>query len=295
MDGGDIAADLARTAARTRRLLAPEAVARVAAFTQTCRTQEGAFRGRGPASDLYYTLFGLAVLRALRCGVLSRDLAAYLDRQPLGDLDLVHLASLVQCRRLLHPLGVSRRFRDDAMTALARFLTPDGGFSEVSGHTRSTAYGTYLGVLAYEILGCRLPDPGATAVAACRHLMPAPGGAPLSGSLNALCSAALVAHALCGRLALDRIAAAIHGFRDFEGGYRAHASAPCPDLLSTAVAAFALKRFGVPLRGPDAVATASFVQGLWHENGGFLGWLDDRTADCEYTFYALLALGALEP
>ena len=37
----------------------------------------------------------------------------------------------------------------------------------------------------------------------------------------------------------------------------------------------------------------NFIIDHWHENGGFTGTLVDECTDCEYTFYAVMALGAL--
>jgi hypothetical protein len=36
-----------------------------------------------------------------------------------------------------------------------------------------------------------------------------------------------------------------------------------------------------------------FVDSLWTNRGGFYGTWADDAADCEYTYYALLALGHL--
>ncbi len=76
------------------------------------------------------------------------------------------------------------------------------------------------------------------------------------------------------------------------GGFHASPDTPMPDLLSTAVALFTLRICGYPL---DAMADSArqFILDHWHENGGFTGTLVDDCADCEYTFYALMALGAL--
>ncbi|MBT7298332.1 MAG: hypothetical protein HN849_02405, partial [Victivallales bacterium] len=50
-----------------------------------------------------------------------------------------------------------------------------------------------------------------------------------------------------------------------------------------------LLRMGLSI---DKTKTAAFVESCWDESGGF-GAIPDTTPDCEYTFYALLALGAL--
>ena len=62
-------------------------------------------------------------------------------------------------------------------------------------------------------------------------------------------------------------------------------------LLSTAAA---LNALGTIDEFPDnSRAHYEFVESLWDDSGGFRGHLLDPVADCEYTFYGLLALGAL--
>ncbi|MCJ7587776.1 MAG: hypothetical protein MUQ00_07745, partial [Candidatus Aminicenantes bacterium] len=76
------------------------------------------------------------------------------------------------------------------------------------------------------------------------------------------------------------------------GGFLAMPMAPIPDLLSTATALHALATMQVPLddlREP----CLDFIDSLWDAKGAFRGnWADDAL-DCEYTYYALLALGHL--
>lgn len=75
------------------------------------------------------------------------------------------------------------------------------------------------------------------------------------------------------------------------GGFAALPDAPVPDLLSTAVSLFALQLSGYDLRliRPDCL---NFVDGLYND-GGFSANMQDNEVDVEYTFYGLLALGAL--
>ena len=75
------------------------------------------------------------------------------------------------------------------------------------------------------------------------------------------------------------------------GGFKAMPDAPLPDLLSTATALHALGAMGVRLverREP----TLDFLDSLW-SGRGFYGHWEDDALDCEYLFYALLALGHL--
>ena len=77
-----------------------------------------------------------------------------------------------------------------------------------------------------------------------------------------------------------------------DGGFAAFGLAGGSDLLSTATALHALAYMDVPLDDLRS-ATRAFVEDLWCDSGGFRGQPADASADCEYTFYALLALGHL--
>jgi len=73
------------------------------------------------------------------------------------------------------------------------------------------------------------------------------------------------------------------------GGFLAHHHSLVPDMLSTAVALFAL---GVHNIHPRFDAS-SFIEAHWLDNGGFAPTLLDELSDTEYAFYGLLALGSL--
>ncbi len=76
------------------------------------------------------------------------------------------------------------------------------------------------------------------------------------------------------------------------GGFETIPGAPAPDLLATATALHALSRIGVPLddiRG----RCLDFVNSLRDGDGGYRATEADETGDCEYAFYALLAMGHL--
>lgn len=79
---------------------------------------------------------------------------------------------------------------------------------------------------------------------------------------------------------------------DKSGGFRASLSSPLPDLLSTSVSLYAMvfANANLSLIKP---ACFEFINRLF-ENGGFVAYEWDDTPDIEYTFYGLLALGALD-
>lgn len=77
--------------------------------------------------------------------------------------------------------------------------------------------------------------------------------------------------------------------QDETGGFRAHARAPFPDLLSTSVAAFALHLHHITPR----YDVKPFIEAHWQDDGSFNASLLDGYGDVEYEFYGLLALGSI--
>jgi hypothetical protein len=75
------------------------------------------------------------------------------------------------------------------------------------------------------------------------------------------------------------------------GGFKAFAHLNNADMLSTAVALFALNYAGCDLRLLKPVCLDFIEQNF--SDGAFLSGDGDPTADVEYTFYGLLALGVL--
>jgi hypothetical protein len=75
------------------------------------------------------------------------------------------------------------------------------------------------------------------------------------------------------------------------GGFKSYQHLQQADMLSTAVALFALNFAGGDLR-LFKPACLDFIQGNFVE-GAFLSGDGDQTKDLEYTFYGLLALGVL--
>jgi hypothetical protein len=78
---------------------------------------------------------------------------------------------------------------------------------------------------------------------------------------------------------------------DEKSAFKAFEQVQTGDMLSTAVALFALQKteFDLRLIAPKCL---SFIQQNY-EDGAFLSGDGDQTRDLEYTFYGLLALGCL--
>jgi prenyltransferase beta subunit len=267
----------------------------VTAFLRERVNPDGGFQDRAGASDLYYTVFGLDALIALQEEPPAAQTAAYLDG--FGDgagLDFVHLACLAR--------GWAALRRQPESAVVHRLLerveacrSDDGGYGSTPGATHGTAYGAFLAMGAYQDLGRSLPAAEGV-LKSLRQLRAGDGSygnhpGLSSGVTTATAAAVLATRHLdaphdraAGLWLLDRC--------HTRGGFCASCSTPVPDLLSTATALHALSALHVPIGGVRDPCL-DFVDSLWTNRGGFFGsWADDA-ADCEYTFYALLALGHL--
>lgn len=258
--------------------------------------ERGGFKDRAGAGDLYYTLFGLEAALALGAELPTGRIAEYLRTFGAGEsLDLVHLACLARCRAdLLDPPDA--RTREAMLARLAACRTDDGGFAPGGGGD-GTTYACFLALGAYQDLDAQLPDPDGL-LRCVQSMRTADGGYANDRSLlvpttPTTAAAAVMLHQFgqcVDAVSVDWLLAR----RRDGGGFVAVPDAPIPDLLATATALEALARAGADLTdlaGP----CLDFVLGLQGEEGGFRGSRPDLQCDCEYTWYALLALGRLSP
>jgi len=254
---------------------------------------DGGFKDRSGASDLYYSVFALDSLIALRTELPAETALEYVSRFETGaDLDFVHLCCLA---RVWTALGDESQDRHALATRLESFRTPDGGYNVLPTAKTGTAYAAFLATGASQDLGMKVPEP-LRLVQSLKFLETADGAwanerAVKNGSTNATAAAVTVLRQLNQPInpsVAQWLAARLHP----GGGFRASAEAPLPDLLSTATALHALAGLQFPL---DALKESclDFVDSLWTNEGSFHGHWGDDLLDCEYTFYGLLALGHL--
>ena len=266
----------------------------VAEFLRAHRNPDGGFQDRAGISDLYYTVFGLDALIALQEELPADAAGAFLtSRARAPDLDFVHVACLARgWAALPRPREAPV---DDLLARIESCRTADGGYSTVPDAEHGSAYAAFLALGAYQDLGRELPAPERV-LDSIRSLRAADGGyanhpdLPV-GLTPSTAAAVLVMRHLgappdrdAGMWLLDRC----HS----RGGFFAAPAAPVPDLLSTATALHALAALHVPIAGL-VEPCLDFVDSLWTNRGGFFGTWADDAVDCEYTYYALLALGHL--
>jgi len=274
----------------------PHGAGPVVQFLRGRRCPDGGFRGRSADSDLYYTAFAVHALSALSAELPTEPLGRYLDSFAGGDdLDLVHLACLARCRAVM-PGGAPRAAAPGIAAAIERCRSADGGYAPAPGADRGTAYACFLALGALQDLGAAPARP--EEIAACLESLQVKGGAfandaCLPMGMVPATTAAVVTLRHLGRPprrgSLDWLLAR----RRPDGGFAAAEGLAESDLLSTATSLFALRTAGADLT-PLREDCAAYVLALHDSGGGFRDRPADGQADCEYAFYALLALGALE-
>lgn len=305
--------EMLRAAQRAPRLLGDSA-ALVRAFLLGKQNADGGFQDRSGASDLYYTVFGIDALAALKESPDKTRLEKFLLTFGDGNaLDFVHLTCLARCWSAL-PGKLPDATRTAITARLANYRAADGGFAPTPNAPHSTAYACLLGGDAFQSLEksggffsihWKKSGPSFPSIGKMRrdlfqlleHLRTADGAYAnerglTHGSTTATAAAVALLRAAKGSVPPE-IGPWLLARRHRDGGFVASTQTPIPDLLSTATALHALAALGVSL-APVREPCLNFIDSLWSNEGGFHGHWADDALDVEYTFYALLALGHLD-
>jgi hypothetical protein len=286
--------------ARLAPNLLGEAVEPVAAFLHASINRDGGARDRSGRSDLYYTVFLLESLIALRQDLPVDRVRPYLDRFGDGaDLDLVHLTCLARCRAALASVaGAGGDDVSDTQRRLAEriesYRAADGGYAPTLGAARGTVYHGFLALGALQDLGATPADSDGLGRSVASLALDDGGFANRpdvpAGTTPTTAAAVTLLRQLGARVPTASVAWLLARARP-DGGFQATPSAPLADLLSTATALHALAGLRISL-APLREATLDFLDTLWTGRAFTGNWMDD-VADCEYTYYAMLSLGHL--
>jgi prenyltransferase beta subunit len=259
-------------------------------------TGAGGFADRQGKPDLYYTVFGLESLLALRVEPSRDKVSAFLQSFGAGEgLDFVHACSLARCHANLSGHFISQEHRHGLADLIETYRTPEGGYHGTRGKAAGSAYGGLLAWGAYNDLGLPMPQEERLGEALAALALPDGSFANEPGMREGTTTTTAAAVTLARHLSFplpagtgDWLLKQVHP----SGGFLATPRAPLPDLLSTATALHALEGLQIPF-GHLREVCLDFVDSLWSAEGGFHGhWADDHL-DAEYTSYGLLALGHL--
>ena len=262
-------------------------------FLTDQQNTDGGFKDRGGRSDLYYSLFGAMMLKARKTG----------DRKPEAEsevpfLELVEgnpatkLKQFILCQSeikipgfieqcclalLQKEFNISRWVRGLTLVKLSCMFWKE----------RFSINLSYRSFVLFLTLDAVLPF---------RNLLQRFSGKMLlhvEVNEHSPCSEIAAKVFLLKMLRKDgsKEQHLLMSFAYEAGGFRAFQHMKQADMLSTAVSLFALKNAGCDLRLLKPTCLDFIEQNF--SNGAFLSGDGDPTADIEYTFYGLLALGVL--
>ncbi|MFW6309536.1 MAG: hypothetical protein ACOC1D_00405 [Prolixibacteraceae bacterium] len=244
----------------------------VKTFITNQQHQNGAFTDRAGNPDFYYSLFGAWMSKALELEAQQEKLSGYMKKKPPGE----HRTAEHFSHLLISVILKNQVQKPSVLSQLNRILK---GNPQIN-----PAYKVFLFLLSFDAFYGRkklwyyLFRTGLT-------FYSPPENAPCS-----FMSALLIARFLVG-INVEREQKYLFFYFEEGKGFKAFRETENADLLSTAVALFALKKAGGDLRvvAPDAL---NLVQQNYN-CGAFLSGDGDETRDLEYTFYGLLILGTL--
>jgi hypothetical protein len=250
--------------AKSVRMIGNETLAEMRAFVRSRQTDEGGFADRGGKCDIYYSLFGCYIAEALGVHEVIPALKEYLKNIVLtNNLKGIHL----KCAIILH----------------VKLFGTDNIPSELNQkETQLTPYSDFLNLLSYYYSENYL-----ALYRTQKKFKKSDINVEMPCSVT---SAHLILQNCIGK-PVKELEIKLNEFYRNNGSYAAVKRAPAGDLLSTGVALYALRFVNSEMRiiKPDCLA---YIDSL-HSEGGFCATVFDHDPDVEYTFYGLLALGAL--
>ncbi|MDF1664134.1 MAG: prenyltransferase/squalene oxidase repeat-containing protein, partial [Planctomycetota bacterium] len=139
--------------ARLSPKLLGEATELVADFVQSQLNSDGGFSDRAGKSDLYYTVFGIECLRALRLDLPHPRIIPYLEQFGVGDdLDFVHRCCLARCWAHMPEESQGPLDRPGLARNIELFRSADAAFDTKKNSKQGSVYATFLALGALQDL-----------------------------------------------------------------------------------------------------------------------------------------------
>ena len=275
-----------------RERLSEEALCHITRFVESQKNDDESFVNKNKTTDLYYTMFGWLLACVLSIRTDNKMTSLYLKQQNTKEMDLIHYAAFIRCRLLQMLLAGSR------VKLLLNSLSPIQvksihEFSEFPHDDVESPYSKFVWLSLMEDANKRIKNKDEIIANLMEYKVPDGGYSNIKRSSNAATNATVAALAVMGQLYGYKENKDILFLKDLQqesGGFAATIDSPVPDLLSTATSLFILHCYNIkPKTSPR-----DFIEAHWLDSGGFSATLLDDVSDVEYTFYGLLALGALE-
>lgn len=282
---------------RSKTQLSPLVIGKIRGYLLSQFSEEGGFLDRAGKSDLYYTLFGFFCSAVMDVAVPLGRIEKYLNGFDPGKLSMVHLTCLVKCRVLLEFLKgstVTGKNAESYAAAMEKFQTAEGAFS-YDGRGKGFPYASFMALNFYQDLKLEIPRGGKLLDAMYSYRTQDgsfrnPEG-NMRGMLLSTVASLQVIRYLTGNVDDGALKWLKKQCRSM-GGFSSSPEIPIPDMLSTGVALFTLAVCGTPM-DEWREGSRKFIDDHWDDSGAFRATVLDDICDSEYTYYGLLALGAL--
>ena len=280
-------------------LLTPETTDEIRKFILKKQTAGGGFADRAGKGDLYYSLFGYFIAEVFAITEVKEPLKVFVkSKVDSENLSGVHL----YCAAILYSklfgadatsLSLNYKIKKELKSSFQHISTSTNQLISSSAHQN---YSNFMGYLALyyleDFLSLKNLLHQYKTFSSTQHIS-TPTLQHISTS-NLPCPV-IAANAILHQLSNHPDPFSGEKIKSFlrpSGGFAAVSNAPCEDLLSTGVALYALKFIDADIRilKPECL---SFIDNLFGD-GGFRAVQTDFETDVEYTFYGLLALGALK-
>ena len=272
-----------------------EAGERVVKFLSGQFNADGGGKDRSGTSDLYYTVFALEGLIAMRADLPTDAVLRFLRSFGDGeDLDLVHLTCLARCWAAMPDGSLDSSIATGILRRIESYRSADGGYGPARNAESGTVYHSFLAFGAYQDLRGEIPRPAR--LGNCLDALRTDDGAYANeqalkiGTTPATAGAVMLLRQLNSAIP-NSVGQWLLARHHPQGGFLAMPMAPMPDLLSTATTLHALAAMHDSFEHVRETCL-DFVDSLW-TGQAFCGHWTDEVQDSEYTYYALLALGHL--
>jgi hypothetical protein len=268
-------------------LLDEEGQQEIFQFLESQQNADGGFMDRGGRSDLYYSLFGMLLLKAWSMGHGADPVEGQLSTEIKAKLtQFIKSQSSNQVPGFIEQCCLALEQKELRMSRISRIKTfIKLSFSFWKGrHSINLSYRSFVLFLTLDAV---LPFRSILKIGAKKTL------AQTTVDQYSPCSEVAAKVFLQKMMNQDasKDKELLKSFACETGGFKAFAHLNNADMLSTAVALFALNYAGCDLRLQKPVCLDFIEQNF--SDGAFLSGDGDQTADVEYTFYGLLALGVL--
>ncbi|HCI55428.1 MAG TPA: hypothetical protein DFI01_05820 [Bacteroidales bacterium] len=263
---------LERTLKKSLNIMEPNAVESLKRYIKSSQSPSGGFIDKAGKADIYYTLFGYFLAEALGLEEILSSVAGFIEveiEQSIPSGVNLYCEAILAAKSGKKKL-LSKSLRKEIKSAQEIKLSKLPVYEMFMNLLTCYYLNDYKGLYRFKK---QLPE--------------------LDEDVSLTCPviSAMLVIRQCFNLPVDRLQKNVMSYYNNHGGFFAGHGTALPDLLSTAVALYALRFSGadISMIKPDCL---SFIDSMYCK-GGFYGNKLDMEPDIEYTFYGLLALGAL--